>query len=123
MIIIHNSNVTTKSSIFEVLVWTFLIVIAEILAFYLIQKSVDDNSGISFKVIIASLLFGIVVTYSFYKILSGGTNIPIANLYWIIFSQIFSVIMAYYFFNQMIYLKDWIAIILLFISLIIVIYG
>ena len=121
--IIQRSNVISKSSVFEVLAWTSLIVASELFAFYLIQRSVDDNSGINYKVIFASLLFGIVVTYCFYKILHGGTNIPIANLYWIIFSQIFSVIIAYYFFNQTIHLKDWIAIILLFISLLIVIYG
>ena len=112
-----------QTNVLVVLAWTFLIVVSELVAFYLIQKSVDEQSGLSVKVIVSALLFGIVVTYSFYQILYGGTNIPIANLYWIIFSQLGSILIAYYFFNQTIYTKDWIAIVLLFFALIIIIYG
>jgi hypothetical protein len=121
--IIQQSDVVSQSSVIEVLAWTVLIVLSELLAFYLIQKSVDEQSGFNIKVIFSALLFGVIVTYAFRQILNGGTNIPIANLYWIIFSQIGSIIVAYYFFNQSINLKDWIAIILLFISLLITIYG
>lgn len=124
--LIPQTNIESQSSqtnVLVVLAWTFLIVVSELVAFYLIQKSVDEQSGLSVKVIISALLFGIVVTYSFYQILYGGTNIPIANLYWIIFSQLGSILIAYYFFNQTIYTKDWIAVILLFFALIIIIYG
>ena len=114
---------SSQTNVLVVLAWTFLIVVSELVAFYLIQKSVDEQSGLSVKVIVSALLFGIVVTYSFYQILYGGTNIPIANLYWIIFSQLGSILIAYYFFNQTIYTKDWIAVILLFFALIIIIYG
>lgn len=114
---------TPQTSIWVTLSWTFLIVASELFAFYLIQKSIDEQSGINYKVILSAILFGLVVTYSFRQVLLGGTNIPIANLYWIIFSQIGSVIIAYYFFNQKIHIKDWIAIILVFVSLLITIYG
>jgi hypothetical protein len=114
---------SSQTNVLVVLAWTFLIVVSELVAFYLIQKSVEEQSGLSVKVIVSALLFGIVVTYSFYQILYGGTNIPIANLYWIIFSQLGTILIAYYFFNQTIYTKDWIAVILLFFALIIIIYG
>jgi len=121
--IIQKSNVGHGTNLIEILGWTFLIVVSELIAFYLIQKNVDEKLGFTVQVIVASLLFGIVVTYGFHRILHGGTNIPIANLYWIIFSQLGSVIIAYYFFNQTVYLKEWIAIVLLFISLFIMIYA
>lgn len=112
------------SSIVVTLAWASLIVISELLAFYLIQKNVDDQSGwLSANILISALLFGIVVTFSFRQILSGGTNIPIANLYWIILSQLGAIIMAYVFFNQNIYTKDWIAIVLLFASFMVVYMG
>jgi hypothetical protein len=105
------------SSIVVTLGWASLIVIAELIAFYLIQKNVDDQSGwFHSNIIISVLLFGIVVTFSFRQILSGGTNIPIANLYWILLSQFGAIIMAFAFFNQQIETKDWIAIVLLFTS-------
>jgi drug/metabolite transporter (DMT)-like permease len=113
----------SQTNVLVVLAWAFLIVVAELIAFYLIQQSVDEQSGLNVKVIVSSLLFGIIVTYSFYQILYGGTNIPIANLYWVILSQLGSILIAYYFFNQTIYTKDWIAVILLFFALIIIIYG
>lgn len=113
-----------QSNIIVVLAWALLIVSAELTAFYLIQKSVDEQSGIfNVKMIVSALLFAIVVTYSFRQLLYGGTNIPIANLYWIIFSQIGSVLLAYYLFNQKIYIKDWIAVVLLIFAVFIIVYG
>ena len=113
-----------QSNTIVVIGWALLIVIAGLTAFYLIQKSVDEQSGIfSIKMIVSALLFAIVVTYSFRQLLYGGTNIPIANLYWIIFSQIGSVILAYYLFNQKIYMKDWISVVLLIFAVFIIVYG
>lgn len=97
--------------------WTSLIVISELLAFYLIQKSVDEESGLNIGIIISALLFGIIVTFAFRQLLLGGANIPLANLYWIIFSQIGALILAVFFFNQIIYIKDWIATVLLIVAL------
>jgi hypothetical protein len=115
---------TTQSNTIVLVAWALLIVVAELFAFYLIQKSVDEQSGLfSVKMIVSVLLFGIVVTYSFRQILYGGTNIPIANLYWVIFSQVGSVLMAYYLFNQKIYIKDYIAVVLLFLAVIIIVFG
>lgn len=106
------------------LAWTSLIVIAELWAFYLLQKNVDEKASlISGKVIFSILLFGLVVPYSFRKILLGGTHVPIANLYWIVLSQIGSVLLAYYLLNQKIKMKDWIAISLLFLAVIITVFG
>jgi drug/metabolite transporter (DMT)-like permease len=119
----NEESQTSQTNVLVVLAWAFLIVVAELISFYLIQQSVDEQSGLNVKVIVSSLLFGIIVTYSFYQILYGGTNIPIANLYWVILSQLGSILIAYYFFNQTIYKKDWIAVILLFFALIIMIYG
>ena len=113
----------SQSNTIVVIAWALLIVIAELTAFYLIQKSVDEQSGIfSVKMIVSALLFAIVVTYSFRQILYGGTNIPIANLYWVIFSQIGSVLLAYYLFNQKIYIKDWIAVVLLILAVFIIVF-
>ena len=109
----------TISKISVAVGWTSLIVLSELLAFYLIQKSVDEGTGLNSGVIISSLLFGLIVTFSFRQILLGGTNIPLANLYWIIFSQIGALLIASLFFSQAIYLKDWIAIVILFIALIV----
>ena len=96
--------------------WTCSIIIAELIAFYLIQKNVDDKEGIlDYRMIISIFLFGIVVTFSFRQVLLTGINIPIANLCWIIFSQLGAVIMAYYLFNHKIQIKDWVAILLLFV--------
>lgn len=105
------------------LAWTFCIVIAELIAFYMIQKNIDDQEGIiSYRMFLSIFLFGIIVTFSFRQLLLSGTNIPLANLYWIIFSQLGAVIMAYFLFNDKIQIKDWIAIILLFIYLLITFY-
>jgi hypothetical protein len=104
-----------SQSFLVTLAWTFSIIIAELIAFYLIQKNVDDKESIlDYRMIISIFLFGIVVTFSFRQVLLTGTNIPLANLYWIIFSQLGAVIMAYFLFNHTIQIKDWIAIILLF---------
>ena len=97
--------------------WTSLIVASELLAFYLIQKSVDEETGLNSGVIISALLFGIIVTFAFRQLLLGGANIPLANLYWIIFSQIGALIVASFFFSQAIYIKDWIATVILLIAL------
>ena len=116
----NNQNGTTSTAF----AWTSLIVIAELWAFYLLQKNVDEKSSLlSGKVILSVLLFGLVVPYSFRKVLLGGTNVPIANLYWIVLSQIGSVALAYYLLNQKIKLKDWIAISLLILAVIITVFG
>ena len=107
----------TISDISATIGWTSLIVVSELLAFYLIQKSVDEETGLNSGVIISSLLFGVILTFSFRQILLGGTNIPLANLYWIIFSQIGALLVASLFFSQSIYTKDWISIVILFIAL------
>ena len=113
-----------STNIIVTLGWASLIVISELLAFYLIQKNVDEQSGwLTMDIFISVLLFGILVTFSFRQILSGGTNIPIANLYWIILSQIGAILMAYIFFNQQITTKDWVAIIILFVSFLITYIG
>ena len=115
----ENNNGNTGSA----LAWTSLIVIAELWAFYLLQKNVDENGPLfSGKVIFSVLLFGLVVPYAFRKILMGGTHVPIANLYWIVFSQIGSVALAYFLLNQKIKMKDWIAISLLFLAVIITVF-
>jgi hypothetical protein len=105
------------------LAWTSSIVIAELIAFYLIQKNVDQQaSWINLNMVIAIFLFGIIVTYSFRQVLLNGTNIPLANLYWIIFSQLGAVLMGYFLFDTKIQLKDWIAIVLLFVYVIVTFY-
>jgi hypothetical protein len=110
---------STISDITVTVGWTALIVSSELLAYYLIQKNVDEESGLHIGVIISALLFGVIVTYSFRQILLGGTNIPLANLYWIICSQVGAILLALSFFNQAIYLKDWIATVLLLVALIV----
>jgi hypothetical protein len=106
------------------LLWTSSIVIAELFAFYLIQKNVDEEaSWININMIASIFLFGIVVTYSFRQVLLTGTNIPLANLYWIMFSQIGAVIMAYILFSHKIQVKDWIAIALLFVYVVITFFS
>lgn len=104
--------------------YTFCIVIAEIIAFYLIQRNVDEQEGIiNYRMFLSIFLLGVIVTFSFRQVLLTGTNIPLANLYWIIFSQLGSIIMAYFLFNQKIQIKDWIAIILLFVYMVITFYD
>ncbi len=114
---------TTSGSFWVSLAWTALLVTSELIAFYLIQKSVDDNSGINAGVIISALLFGIIVTYSFRQILINGANIPLANLFWIFTSQIGSLLVAYLFFNHRFYMKDMISIVLLLTALLVVYFG
>jgi hypothetical protein len=112
-----------SQSFLVTLAWTLSIVTAELIAFYLIQKNVDEQaSWINLNMVISIFLFGIIVTYSFRQVLLTGTNIPLANLYWIIFSQLGAVIMAFYFFNQKIQIKDWIAVVLLFVYVIVTFY-
>ena len=100
--------------------YTFVIVISELIAFYLIQKNVDEQEGIiNYRMFLSIFLLGVVVTFSFRKILMTGTNVPLANLYWIIFSQLGTIFMSYLFFNITIKLIDWIAIIFFFIYFIV----
>lgn len=112
-----------SQSFLVTLAWTVSIVVAELIAFYLIQKNVDDEESIlNYRIYLSIFLFGIVVTISFRQVLLTGTNIPLANLYWIIFSQLGAVIMAYFLFNHKIQIKDWIAILLLFVYVIVTFY-
>jgi hypothetical protein len=112
-----------SQSFLVTLAWTFSIVIAELIAFYLIQKNVDDQEGIlNYRMILSIFLFGIIVTFSFRQVLLTGTNIPLANLYWIIFSQIGAVIMGYFLFSAKIQIKDWIAILLLLVYVVVTFY-
>ena len=113
-----------SQSLVVTLGYTFSIVIAELISFYLIQKNVDEQEGIlSYKLFLSIFLLGVIITFSFRQILLNGTNIPIANLYWILFSQLGAIIMAYFAFNQKIQIKDWIAIIFLFVYVIITFYD
>ena len=56
------------------------------------------------------------------RVIEYGTNIPLANLYWIIFSQIGAVIMGYFLFSAKIQIKDWIAILLLLVYVVVTFY-
>ncbi len=113
-----------SQSFLVTLAWTLSIVLAELFAFYLIQKNVDDQDSVfNYRMFLSIFLFGIVVTFSFRQVLLTGTNIPLANLYWIIFSQLGAVIMAYILFNQKIQIKDWIAILLLFVYVIVTFFN
>lgn len=106
---------TKVTNIQEAFFWTSIIVFAELVAFYVIQKNVDDNQAklFSSRFVVACLLFGLVVPYSFQKVLSGGTNVPLANLYWIVFSQLGSILLGSLLLNQNIKSKDWFAVVLL----------
>jgi hypothetical protein len=103
------------TSSLRTILWITCIVIAELVAFALLQTSVDSPKYATLYIIIAILLFGIVVPIAFRETLKGN-NIAVSNLYWIIGSQIGSVILGYLIFKQNLSRKEYIAIFLLILA-------
>jgi hypothetical protein len=95
--------------------WITCIVGAELLAFALLQKSVDSSKNAYIYITTSILLFGLVVPLAFRETLKGN-KIAISNLYWIIASQIGSVILGYYAFNQSLSTREYFAVALLILA-------
>ena len=110
-----SGNVTT-------LFWITCIVAAELLAFALLQKSVDSTKNAAFYITTSILLFGLVVPLAFRETLKGN-QIAISNLYWIIASQIGSMALGYFAFRQTLSLREYSAVGLLIIATLILFSG
>jgi multidrug transporter EmrE-like cation transporter len=102
----------------KALLWVTVIVAAELLAFALLQKALDDEKQGALYTIIACLLFGIIVPLAFKEALASGNMIAAANLYWIVLSQIGSVVLGYWVFKQNLTRKEMVAIPLLLLAVI-----
>lgn len=97
------------------LFWVTCIVAAELLAFALLQNSVDNTKHANLNIFFAILLFGLVVPLAFRETLRG-TQIAISNLYWIIASSIGSILLGYFAFNQQLKTKEFVAFSLLLLA-------
>ena len=100
------------------LVWITCIVAAELVAFALLQKTVDSPKNAALYITISILLFGLVVPLAFRETLKGN-KIAISNLYWIIASQFGSVILGYWVFKQSLSSREYAAIGLLVLATIV----
>jgi len=110
------------TSTVKTVLWITCIVVAELIAFALLQTSVDSPKHATWYIIISVLLFGLVVPLAFRETLKGN-KIAVSNLYWIIASQIGSVILGYWLFQQHLSIKEYIAIFLLFIATLVLFIG
>jgi hypothetical protein len=110
-----SGNVTT-------LFWITCIVAAELLAFALLQKSVDSTKNAAFYITTSILLFGLVVPLAFRETLKGN-QIAISNLYWILASQIGSMALGYFAFRQTLSLREYSAVGLLLLATLILFSG
>jgi multidrug transporter EmrE-like cation transporter len=102
----------------KILFWISCIVVAELTAFALLQKSVDSSKNSALYIGIAMLLFGIVVPLAFRETLKGN-KIAISNLYWIIASQIGAVLLGYFAYKQTLSSREYVAVGLLLLSAIV----
>jgi multidrug transporter EmrE-like cation transporter len=96
-----------------------LIVSAELTAFALLQNSVDSQRHEIFYLLSACLLFGLVVPLAFRETLRIGNAIAISNLYWIALSLLGSVVLGYFAFDQKPSGKNYAAMALLLIAVVI----
>jgi multidrug transporter EmrE-like cation transporter len=103
------------TSTIKTILWITSIVIAELIAFALLQTSVDSPKHATLYITISILLFGLVVPIAFRETLKGN-KIAVSNMYWIIASQIGSVILGYWLFQQHLSTKEYIAIFLLILA-------
>lgn len=90
----------------SVLFWVSVIVAAELIAFALLQKSVDSPKNANLYIAISMVLFGVFVTLAFRETLKG-TKIAVSNLYWIIASSFGSFLLGYFVFNQTLAAKEY----------------
>ena len=82
------------------LFWISVVVAAELVAFDLLQKSVDSAAHRNAYIAIAVLLMGIGVSLAFREALRNGDKLAIANLYWIAASSMGSIALGYFAFGQ-----------------------
>jgi len=97
------------------LVWVSFIVAAELIAFWMLQKSVDTPKHAALYITLSILLFGLIVPLAFRQTLTS-TQIAVSNMYWIILSQIGSIVLGYLAFNQKISGRSMVAVVLLFLA-------
>lgn len=110
------------TSTVKTLLWITCIVVAELTAFILLQKSIESPMHSTLYIIISIILFGLVVPLAFRETLRGN-KIAISNLYWIIASQIGSVILGYWLFNQNLTASEYASIFLLILATIVLFSG
>ena len=96
--------------------WVTAIVAAELLAFTLLQKSVDSDAKRPALILGAMALFGVVVPLAFRETLREGSAVNVSNLYWILLSQSGAVLLDLLVFKKVIRGKDYISMGLLFAS-------
>lgn len=89
--------------------WVSLIVAAELAAFGLLQRSVDEPSNKALNVVGAMALFGTVVPLAFRQTLHEDGNMAISNLYWIILSQLGTVALASAVYKKSMHAREWAA--------------
>lgn len=106
----------------KTLFWVTLIVVAELIAFALLQKSIDTAYNRNVNVVFSILLFGLVVPLAFRESLRGNA-IAISNLYWIITSLIGSILLGYFAFHQKLAIKDYAAVGLVCVAFAVQIFG
>ena len=97
--------------------WVTLIVAAELIAFALLQKAVDEPKNSAIYTFIACLLFGIIVPLAFKETLGNGNIIAAANFYWIVLSAIGSAGLGYWVFKQNLTRKELVSIPLLLLAI------
>jgi hypothetical protein len=89
--------------------WVSLIVGAELAAFSLLQRSVDEPTNKALNVAAAMVLFGTIVPLAFRETLQEGGNMAISNLYWIILSQLGTVALASAVYKKQMHAREWAA--------------
>ena len=111
--IMENSKLTILS-------WVTVIVVAELIAFSFLQRSVDpkiSSKKQTMYIIIAMLLFGCIVPIAFRETLkTEKSSLQMSNLFWVIFSQLGTILLGYIMFQQNLDKYDWLATILLIAS-------
>ena len=92
------------------LVCVAAIVIAELIAFDLLQKSLDYAEHKVAYIVSAILLMGVVVSLAFREALRNGDNMGLVNLYWIAASSLGAIALGYLAFGQSMRRKDFLAV-------------
>jgi hypothetical protein len=100
---------------YSVWFWVTVIVVSELIAFTLLQKSVDSPKNANTYIAISIFLFGLGVTLPFRETLKGN-KIAVSNLYWIIASSLGSFALGYFAFNQSLGAKEYAGIALLILA-------
>ena len=102
--------------------WITVIVIAELISFHYLQRSIEDTNNKMLNLLIAMIIFGTFVPLAFRQTLFDGGNMAISNLYWIILSHIGTVLLASIIYEKKIKIYDWITFGVLIISVLIPIF-